>query len=58
MLDSFPIFNIIFPGSVIFMLPDNVMVLRPDLNKADVTGVQDIEVHFADVELEMPVGGR
>ena len=40
------------------MLPDNVMVLRPDLNKADVTGVQDIEVHFADVELEMPVGGR
>ena len=53
----FLIFNIFFPGAFLFMLSDNVMILRLYLNKADATGVQDIEVNFAHVEPEMPLTG-
>ena len=39
------------------MVSDDVMILRPDLNLADVTRVQDFVVHFVDVVLEMRPGG-
>ena len=53
------IFNILFPGSFLFVVSDDVMILRPDLNLVDVTRVQDFVVHFVDVVLEMrPGGGR
>ena len=39
------------------MASDDVMILRPDLNLADVTRVQDFAVHFVDVVLEMRPGG-
>ena len=46
-------FNIIFPSYLIFVRSDNVVILRSHLNLANVAGVQDIKVNFAEVVLEV-----